>query len=126
MIELGFNYSNNEKSINVSTIELELSTFELKMKITKIPIGIESITKLVGQTSVGTLFKPNKRLIKNMLSNYKNEGSPFSNDGWMILSENDDIIKSKKLNDVFDYHINQNKVISRFIKIKKIKEKNNK
>lgn len=133
-INLGYIYSSwsyeYDHHLRTGSLQLDLNTFVLYLIITqtisKTGIGAGSYTKLLEKNEVGTLIKPNKDLIRAILSNYNYKNTSvsysFSRNGWYI-SNDIQVLKDKTINDLLDYHRNDNKIISRILKLKQIKSK---
>jgi len=106
---------------HVGTLMLDFNTEMLTLIITqthiKSGIGKGTFTKHLATIVVGTLLKPNKGLIRSTLSKYKQQ-VPFAKDGWRT-----DLKRDLTLAEVLDHTINENTLISRYLKIKKIKSK---
>ena len=130
IIDLGYNYSvwsyEYDQVLVVASLKMDLNTFCLTIQFDRIhtKYGLGAGTKVthLDKVEVGTFNKPNNGLIKKLLSKYKySTKNTFPNDGWSIVAENGNLIKYKKLIDVFGYHKNENKIVSRILKINNIK-----
>lgn len=124
-----YEYDHNQRvatlKLNLETLILNLSISEIK---TKSGIGAGTKTVFIDNIEVGTLNKPNKGLIRSTLSKYKYNSSsisyPFSRNGWNIIDNDKSIlIRDNTLDFLFDYYKNTDKVVSRILKLKKIKSK---
>lgn len=113
---------------NVAILFLDLNTMILNISVSQIHfksgLGKGVFTKHLLDLEVGTLYKPNKGLIRSILAKYKQQYT-FAKDGWSLLDNSDKTLKNFKLSDLLEYTINDNLVVSRFIKIKAIKAKIN-
>lgn len=107
--------------INIGTFLLDLETHSLTLRITQVHtksgLGKGVFTKQLEEVEVGSLLKPNKGLIRSILSKHKQQ-VPFAKDGWRT-----DTKKDFTLSEVLDYTITENVTISRYLKLKKIKSK---
>ena len=113
---------------NVIILYLNLTTMVLNITVTKIHyksgLGKGVFTKQIEDIVVGTLNKPNKGIIRSILSKYKQQ-EPFSKTGWSVSDDSDEITNNLTISDLLNYTIKNNKIVSRLIKIKSIKSKTN-
>lgn len=91
-----------------------LLTFN-KRKI-KSGLGRGEWNNLIGGYDVGTLKKPKKRQILSLLSKHKLTDSPFPRNGWYNKEKG-----KLNLSDILNMN-NQPPLVSRLLKVKKIKE----
>lgn len=128
IINLGKNHSYQYYGygdyIRIATIQLYLNTFLLNFQIIKTGIGKKTTTTLLENINIDNFFKPKKKLLHSTLSKYKyDKYLTFPNNRW-IIEDDDKIIDSNcKINDLFDYHLYNNKLIGSILKLKEIKSK---
>lgn len=110
-----------DTSIIQARLLMDVTNFHLKLDFTKthIKTGIGAgETKILFATyDVGTFFSPNKLTIITFLSRHKILDRPFRRSGWQT-----EYSKGIKLSEVFDELKEKENLITRAIKLNKIKK----
>lgn len=104
-----------------ASLLMDITNLKLLLDITKkhikTGIGAGETNVRIATYDVGTLTKPYKGMISQLLAKHKQTDRPFKRDGWITEYSN-----RLKLHEVFDEILNKELGITRAIKLNKIKK----